>query len=80
MGIGTLCSIIIGGALPIFSLLWGTMTDAFKNPDEMVRMAYDIFIQYILFGVGSIFAGWGMQYFWLIAGENQANECRRLYV
>lgn len=80
ISLGTLCSIVVGAALPFFSLLWGNMTDAFKDPDSMVSMALDIFIQYVLFGVGSIFGGWGMQYFWLIAGESQANKCRKHYI
>ena len=58
----------------------GNMTDSFKDPEGMVSMALDIFIQYIFFGVGSIFGGWGMEYFWQIAGENQANKCRKYYI
>lgn len=46
----------------------------------MVNMALDIFVQYILFGAGSIFGGWGMQYFWQAAGERQANKCRKHYI
>ena len=80
MGLGTFCSIAVGAALPFFSLLWGNMTDAFKEPDSMVRMALDVFVQYVLFGVGAIFGGWGMQYFWLVAGEGQANRCRQHYL
>lgn len=70
---GSICSVIIGGGIPFFSFLWGNMTDAFKNADEMVNQALYIFIQYLLFGVLAIFAGWGMQYFWTVAGEDQAN-------
>lgn len=71
--LGTLCSMLIGGSLPIFAYLWGAMTNAFENADKMVQMAQNVFIQYTAFGVASIFAGWGMQYFWNIAGESQAN-------
>ena len=73
IGIGTFCSIIVGGVFPFFSYLWGNMTNAFTDLDEMVRLALNIFIQYSSFGVGAIFAGWGMQYLWTVAGERQAN-------
>jgi ABC-type phosphate transport system auxiliary subunit len=39
----------------------------------MVNKSFTIFIEYLIFGVISIFAGWGMNYFWMAAGENQAN-------
>ena len=71
--LGTLCSMLIGGSLPIFAYLWGSMTNAFYDVNKMVQMAQTVFIQYTAFGVASIFAGWGMQFFWNIAGESQAN-------
>jgi ABC-type phosphate transport system auxiliary subunit len=39
----------------------------------MVNQAFITFIEYLIFGVISIFAGWGMNYFWIAAGESQAN-------
>jgi ATP-binding cassette subfamily B (MDR/TAP) protein 1 len=79
MALGTIFSIVIAAALPIFSILWGNMTDAFRNQDEMVSQALTIFVQYIIFGVIAIFAGWGMNYFWLAAAESQANNCRKAF-
>lgn len=80
MAIGTLCSLLIGGALPFLSYLWGSITNSFGNSDEMVNSAFTIFIKYIIAGIIAIFAGWGMRYFWMAAGESQANECRRIYL
>jgi ATP-binding cassette subfamily B (MDR/TAP) protein 1 len=80
IGLGVACSILIGGALPFFSYLWGNMTDAFRDPNQMVEQAFNVLVEYLIFGAASIFIAWGMQYFWLIAGESQANECRRQYL
>lgn len=73
---GIICSILLGVTMPILSLLLGNMADAFSNPNEMVSVAYNVMINYIIFGVAAIFGGWGMFSCWMIAGERQANRCR----
>jgi hypothetical protein len=73
MIIGSVCSALIGGSLPFLSFLWGNITNSFSNPQEMVNEALNIFIDYLIFGGVAIFAGWGMHYLWMAAGENQAN-------
>jgi hypothetical protein len=35
---------LIGGALPIFSMFWGKLTNAFANTNEMVDQAFSILI------------------------------------
>lgn len=77
---GTLGSLLIGGAFPILFYLWGNITNSFANSDKMVDKSLTIFIQYIIVGAIAIIAGWGMQYFWTVAGENQTNKCRRAYL
>lgn len=39
MVVGSICSILMGGAFPLFSLLWGNMTDTFSSNDKMVDSA-----------------------------------------
>jgi ATP-binding cassette subfamily B (MDR/TAP) protein 1 len=80
MLLGSICSALMGAVLPVFSYLWGSMANSFSDSDKMVNDALMIFIEYLAFGVGAIFAGWGMQYFWLVAGESQANECRKEFI
>ena len=80
MFLGSACSILIGGSLPIFNYLEGKMFDNFTDIDEMVKQAESIFIAYSIFGAIAVFVGWGMQYFWTIAGTRQANACRKAYI
>jgi hypothetical protein len=46
----------------------------------MVDKSLTIFVEYIIAGVVATFAGWSMQYFWMAAGESQANKCRSAYL
>jgi ATP-binding cassette, subfamily B (MDR/TAP), member 1 len=80
MIIGSVCSVIIGGAVPLLCYLWGKNINSFSNSSEMVNEAITTFIEYIIFGAIAIFAGWGMHYFWMAAGESQINECRNRYL
>lgn len=68
MFVGAFCSVIIGEPLPFLSFIAGNNTNSFRNSDEMVSKILNVFIQYLITGVFAIFAGWGMQYFWMAAG------------
>jgi hypothetical protein len=53
------------------------MTDAFSDTNSMVSTARSVMSMYLIFGGVSLFAGWGMHYFWQISAEKQANKCRK---
>jgi ATP-binding cassette subfamily B (MDR/TAP) protein 1 len=79
--IGSIAALAMGAAMPIFALLWGSMTDAFaKGGDEMVDAARTV--MFIFFGIGAaaFLSGWLMFACWMIAGERQAIACRKAYL
>jgi hypothetical protein len=59
----------MGAAMPVFALLWGSITDSFAiGGDKMVDDARRL--MFIFFGIGAaaFFAGWLMFACWMITG------------
>ena len=67
MIIGLFSSIMLGGALPLFSLLWGDIANSFANIELMVEETRSLLFQYLYIGGGALAAGWGMHTSFMIA-------------
>ena len=81
MAIGTIAALAMGTALPVFSLLMGTITDTFAlGGDPMVAAAKTAMFQFIYIGLGVFVAGWLMFACWMISGERQSIACRKAYL
>lgn len=81
MTVGSIAALIMGAIIPIFSLLWGDLTDAFSsNHDELVAKTRNIMFIFFGVGAGSFVIGWLMFACWMITGERQAIACRKAYL
>lgn len=80
MTIGTLNAMAAGGAVPIFALLWGDMIDKFKSIDDLVEQTLSLLIQFIIIGVGVMLFGLVMIVCWVVSGERQSTQCKKLYI
>ena len=77
---GIICSIILGGATPACSYLWGNVIDSFSNIDYVIEKTRDLLLNYLEIGIGALFVGWGMHSFLMISAERQARKCRNEYM
>lgn len=84
MVIGSVGAAIEGAAMPVFTVLWGNMTDAFggnsSNPDAAVNQSREIMWNFLEIGLGVFLASWIMFGCWMMAGERQAIRCRKKYL
>jgi ATP-binding cassette subfamily B (MDR/TAP) protein 1 len=84
MAVGSLGAFVEGAAMPVFTILWGNMTDAFggstSDPDAAVNQSRDIMWNFLEIGLGVFVASWLMLGCWMIAGERQAIRCRKKYL
>lgn len=84
MAVGSLGAFVEGAAMPVFTILWGNMTDAFggstSDPDASVNQSRDIMWNFLEIGLGVFVASWLMLGCWMIAGERQAIRCRKKYL
>lgn len=59
----------MGCAMPIFSLLWGNITDTFgTGGDTMVEAAKNVMFQFLYIGAAVFVVGWAMFACWMVAG------------
>jgi hypothetical protein len=73
MILGSLCPVVSGGTAAFIYSLRGSASNIFAGSGYIVDEPLAIFIEHIIFGAFAIFGGWGMNYFWMTAGENQVN-------
>ena len=78
--LGTICAAATGVAMPIFSILWGDMTNSFGNASDTENAAKGIMLNFLYIGLGAFAAGWGMFACWMISGERQGIACRKAYL
>jgi ATP-binding cassette subfamily B (MDR/TAP) protein 1 len=45
----------------------------------MVNAAREVLFKFIYIGIAAFALGWVMISSWMISGERQANECRKVY-
>ena len=77
MAVGSICSVIMGAALPLFYFITGDMINTFNEGDNIKSLALENLIRYIILAVSSLILGMIMFSFWMITGERQAMRCRK---
>jgi len=84
MTIGSLAAIIKGIAFPIFSVLFGEITNVFsnnrKNHDKMVEDATNLCIQMAILGIITLLISLIQKAPWMIVGERMNIEFRIRYL
>ena len=68
MVIGSVCSVIMGAALPLFYFISGDMINTFNEGDDIKSSALENLIRYIVLAVSSLILGMIMFSFWMITG------------
>ena len=82
MTIGSMAAMAAGTTLPLWSLLWGDMTNALRPGaplDEMVDLSRTAMLNFFWIGLGMMGASGIAVGFWMIAGERQAIRFREEY-
>ena len=80
MIVGSICAAAVGVAIPMFTVLWGDMTNHFQSAADMEQASKGIMFNFLKIGAGTFGAGWGMFACWMIAGERQGITCRKEYL
>lgn len=70
MIIGTVMTVVNGGALPVMTLLWGDMIDQFDSgdPDAITESSKNTMLTFIYFGLGVLVSGMIMVSMWSFTG------------
>lgn len=71
-----------GAALPVFGLLFGQMTSSFdplKGPDEMVRLAGEFAILFLILACIGLVTGYIGYSCWIYIGEAVSSKFRLKY-
>ena len=80
MFFGFLASMINGTALPLFSLVFGSMSDEFnQGKDALLDAVSRLALYLFLIGLGTFFLSAISQSFWMISGERQSIRYRYNY-
>ncbi|CAD8161006.1 unnamed protein product [Paramecium pentaurelia] len=80
MVLGSVAAFLNGGAIPSFSLIFGSMVNSFQEAgDEMVRQAGWNAIWFLLVAIATGTLSFTMFATWMIAGERQGIEFRKNY-
>ena len=69
---GSLSAVINGFSLPMFSFIFGEMSDSFgpnSTKDDVVDQALMNFIWFLILGVASFLLSWAQMGCWMYAGE-----------
>ena len=74
---GITTAAIVGGAGPLFNLLFGTISDEFRNDKDTILTAVSRVALYLfLIGIGVFIFGAISQLCWIISGERQTLKYR----
>ncbi|CAD8092756.1 unnamed protein product [Paramecium primaurelia] len=80
MVLGSIAAFINGGAIPSFSLIFGSMINSFQEAgDEMVRQAGWNALWFLIVAIGTGILSFTMFSTWMISGERQGIEFRKNY-
>ncbi|KAK9136548.1 hypothetical protein Sjap_007142 [Stephania japonica] len=83
MVIGFIGSLANGMAMPLMTLLIGSLTDAFgqnANNDNTLHAVSQIALKFVYLAVGSGIASFLQVSCWMVTGERQASRIRSLYL
>ncbi|KAK9139050.1 hypothetical protein Scep_008731 [Stephania cephalantha] len=83
MVIGFIASLGNGMAMPLMTILIGSLTDAFgqnANTDNTLHVVSQIALKFVYLGVGAGLASFLQVSCWMVTGERQASRIRSLYL
>jgi len=81
MIIGTLCAMAYGTVLPLFSLIFGGLIDAFnKSTDEVYDQIKGLCLYLVYIAIAAFILAFCQNAFWMLAGERQARRIREAYL
>jgi len=80
MVVGSICSAVMGVAMPAFAILMGDIINEFGNSSSIEDASRTLLFRFIYIGLGAFAAGWLMFMCWMIAGERQSIACRKEYL
>ncbi|KAJ8535600.1 hypothetical protein K7X08_023320 [Anisodus acutangulus] len=83
MIIGTIAAIGNGLSLPIMTILFGELTDAFgqnQNNKDILRIVSKVSLKFVYLALGCGVAAFLQVTCWMISGERQAGRIRSLYL
>jgi ATP-binding cassette subfamily B (MDR/TAP) protein 1 len=82
MFVGSLAALANGAAFPLFSVIFGEISNSFTPTgeadygDKLVETAGKLALWFFLIGCGSFVCSYIMFSFWMISGERQAIRFR----
>lgn len=79
MILGTICAIGNGMTFPIFSIVFGRMTNDLINSSNIMESAKTSALLYLLIGGGGMILSFGGLSIWMITGERQNLQFRKEY-
>ena len=86
MLLGTLCAMINGAALPLMTIAFGDILNAFifyvptaDGKAALEKSANESVLFFVWIGIAAFVASYGQLCFWMIAGERQTKRIRHLY-
>eukprot|EP00897_Mesotaenium_endlicherianum_P004220 jgi/Mesen1/3826/ME000207S02835 len=84
MAVGSLGAVVAGASLPMFSLLFGNLINAFgsnqSNTHHMLDSVGEVCLDMFYLGCGTLLAAYVEVAPWMLAGDRQAAKIRSLYL
>lgn len=77
MIIGSVGSVLMGGAFPLFLNISGRMIDSFIDGTDIMEQAKGNMINYFYLSIGALLVGSVMNACWNLSAEFQVARCRK---
>ena len=79
MAVGTIASVMIGTAMPLFAIISGNMIDAYGSYQDLEPKARQHLFSYLYLAAGSFITALIMFFCWKVTGGRQSVKCRKEY-
>eukprot|EP01132_Coremiostelium_polycephalum_P006617 gene6617-8188_t len=80
--VGFIASILVGCAMPMFSIIFGRILNSFSPQDpeyDLLKEVSKLSLIFVYIGIGVMVCCYLEVSFWMMAGERQAIVCRKKY-